>query len=299
MSDLAIVWFRRDFRLADHPALHHACSHHAQVLPVYIHDPNAMGDWSPGAATRWWLHHALADLARRIQDKGSTLIVRVGPAQEELNCLIDQTGASAVYWNRLYEPALVERDTQIKSALAARGLCIRSFRAAALFEPWELLKDDGSPYRVFTPFWRRMQKDWRAVHPAPEPERIEPPTSIPNSAWLDALQLRPTIRWDAGLAGRWQPTESGASEQLDAFLETTVVGYDQSRDRPDQRGTSSMSPYLHFGQISPTQIVHRLNQRGEVPLGTGALSFVRELAWREFSMLLLHHFPATPDQALV
>ena len=298
MSDLVIVWFRRDFRLADNPALDYARNHHEQVLPVYIHDPGAMGDWAPGVASRWWLHHALDELSQRLQDRGAPLTLRSGPAKVQLQQLIDSTGARAVYWNRLYEPALVERDTQIKSLLRGQGIEARSFRAAVLFEPWELLKDDGEPYRVFTPYWRRMQQDWRMLQAIPEPRKLAGPASRPDSESIESLDLLPKIDWGAGLAERWQPGELVAQHATIEFVDKAIHQYSDARNRPDQSGTSSLSPYLHFGQISPTQVVQFLSESGELPEGKGALSFVRELAWREFSIVLLHRFPESSDKPL-
>jgi len=298
MSDLAIVWFRRDFRLADHPALDHARSNHERVLPVYIHDPDAMGDWAPGEASQWWLHHALSDLTDRLEERGVQLVVRSGPAAEQLDQLLSSTGAAAVYWNRLYEPALVKRDTEIKSALKKQGIEVKSFRAAVLFEPWELLKDDGDPYRVFTPYWRRMQKGWRSVSTAPEPRELNGPEHAPESDSIASLKLLPELDWDKGLAERWQPGELAGRRQIRDFADDAIEAYSDARDRPAQPGTSSMSPYLHFGHISPAQIIEQLNEAGDLPDGKGALSYVRELAWREFSIVLLHHFPTTSDQPL-
>ena len=298
MSDLAIVWFRRDFRLADHPALGYAQKRHKQVLPVYIHDPEAMGDWAPGAASRWWLHHALNALSARLRDRGVPLTLRSGSTSNQLQRLVENTGACAVYWNRLYEPALVKRDTQIKSLLRGQGIEARSFRAAVLFEPWELVKDDGEPFRVFTPYWRRMQHEWRTTLGLTEPPELTGPASRPDSVSVASLDLLPKVNWDDGLAERWQPGEQAARRITRAFIDQPIHRYADARNRPDQRGTSSLSPYLHFGHISPAQVVNALSESGELPDGKGALSFVRELAWREFSIVLLHHFPDASDHPL-
>ena len=298
MSDLAIVWFRRDFRLADNPALDHARNHHDRVLPVYIHDPEVLGDWAPGAASRWWLHHALADLQDRLNDRGAPLVLRTGAAGEQLARLVDQTGACAVYWNRLYEPAIVERDRKIKAALKNRALEVGSFRAALLFEPWELLHGDDEYYKVFTPYWKRMQSAWRAVSSRPEPRELDGPASTPDSVSLDSLGLLPDVDWADGLRDRWEVGELAGRRRLDHFIENDVDRYESERDRPDRRGTSSMSPYLHFGHVSPVQVVEALEPSGELPGGKGPLGYVRELAWREFSTLLLFHEPYIPDRPL-
>lgn len=298
MSEAVIVWFRRDLRLADNPALDRARRDFTRVIPVYIHDPDAEAPWAPGAASRWWLHHGLAELRDRLADRGGRLVIRRGPAKRELDRLLEQTGASGVYWNRLYEPALVERDRTIKAHLKSRGVAARSFRAAMLFEPWELQKDDARPYQVFTPYWKRMQREWRGLQAHPEPRELEDASGSPESLKLADLQLLPRHDWGERLAGYWTPGELAARRQLNAFVEDGVTRYASARDRPDRQGTSCLSPYLHFGHVSPVQIVHALEPSGELPGGKGALALVRELAWREFSASLLHHEPRLADHPL-
>jgi len=297
MKDLAIVWFRRDFRLADNPALDYARKQHRQVIPLYIHDPEAEGDWAPGAASRWWLHHALADLARRLESRGSRLLLRHGPSAAALDLLLQQTGATAVYWNRRYEPAAIAQDREIKQSLKDRGAEVRSFRAAVLFEPWELLRDE-QPYKVFTPYWNRMQRDWRRAAPAPEPRELSPLPNTLRSEDLDALGLLPGHPWADSLARHWEIGELAARRRLERFIDEDLNRYVDARNRPDRSGTSRLSPDLHFGFLSPVQIVHAIDASGELPGGAGALGFVRELAWREFSTVLLHHFPELTERPM-
>ena len=298
MTDVALVWFRRDFRLADNPALDAARRRHERVVPVYVHDAGALGDWPPGAASRWWLYHALRDLDRRLRDRGARLVVRSGAALAALHELIEETGAGAVYWNRLYEPALVERDTAVKQDLRDRGIAATSCRAAVLFEPWELRKDGNEPYRVFTPYWRRMQKDWRVVATVPEPRELAGPARWPESTTIDALALLPEHDWDHKLEATWEVGELAGRRRLKHFIDDAVDGYERNRDRPDRAGTSALSPYLHFGHVSPAQIVEALEPSGELPGGEGPLSYVRELAWREFSIALLYRMPDLPTRPL-
>ncbi|MDX1624929.1 MAG: deoxyribodipyrimidine photo-lyase [Wenzhouxiangellaceae bacterium] len=297
MSDLAIVWFRRDFRLADNPALDAARSDFGRVLPVYVHDPEALGDWAPGAASRWWLHHALVDLRDRLSDRGAPLVIRSGGALVHLRDLVRKTGAKAVYWNRLYEPGYVERDKEIKSALSEEGVDVKSFRASVLFEPWELLHD-GKPYQVFTPYWKRTQKEWRPVSTRPEPRELAAPDDVPGGDAVEDLALLPDHDWGGKLAEAWEPGERAGRRRLEHFADEAVADYEKLRDRPAVDGTSRLSPYLHFGHVSPAQVVEALEPSGELPTGKGTLGFVRELAWREFSALLLFHAPRLPDRAL-
>ena len=150
-SPLSILWFRQDLRLADNPALIAAAAR-GQVLPVYIlADENAGAD-RMGAASRWWLHHALGALDQSLDGK---LYMARGDAKDILPALAARVGATAVFWNRAYEPWRIARDTALKSSLEESGIEAVSSNGALLWEPWEVLKQDGTPYKVFTPFYRR------------------------------------------------------------------------------------------------------------------------------------------------
>ena len=154
---VALVWMRRDLRLADNPALHAALAAGFQPLPVYIHAPHEESPWAPGAATRWWLHHSLAALDAELRALGSSLVLRQGDSAVELDRLIAESGAVAVYWNRLYDPAITRRDSAIKQSLRAHGLVAESHAGHLIAEPWEIRNGSGEPYRVFTPFWRTLK----------------------------------------------------------------------------------------------------------------------------------------------
>lgn len=292
-----LLWFRRDLRLADNTALHHALSDASRVISVYIHDPDEGGDWAAGAASRWWLHDSLAALGRSLRERGSRLILRQGPAAEVLPVLVEETGAAAVYWNRRYEPALQAADKALKAALTADGTQCRSFNAALLFEPWTVQTGAGGPYKVFTPFWRRCEQL------GVDQPLLTMPTSLPAvprglaSVALKELGLRPRVDWDRGLRASWIPGEAGAQDLLAAFAGEAAAAYPALRDRPDRSGTSRLSAALHFGELGPRQVVQALRSAaGGDSAGTEAV--IRQLGWREFACHVLFHFPHTPDQPL-
>jgi deoxyribodipyrimidine photo-lyase len=298
MASTAIVWFRRDLRLADNAALDRARRAHDRVVPVFVWDPAAEADWAPGAASRWWLHHALGDLDQRLRQRGSRLIVASGDTATELDRIRRVTGAEAIYWNRLYEPAFVERDRKLKSELRAAGTRAVSCAGALLFEPWDLLKSDGTPYLVFTPFWKQMQKRWLSPAAFAEPRSLQPPARWPASSALEELKLLPTRDWAEDFPDRWEPGELAARRRLDHFVENAVGAYEEGRDRPGSHGTSRLSAHLHFGELSPGQVVRALDEAGQLPVGTGRWAFLREIAWREFSAHLLFHHPSLPERPL-
>lgn len=295
----ALFWFRRDLRLTDNPGLHRAASECEQVIPIYLHAPHEEAPWSPGAASRWWLHHSLAALDGELRQRGSRLIVRRGDSLVTLRDLIRATGATAVYWNRLYEPAIIARDRAVKAALRADGVVAESHRAALLVEPWTLLKADETPYQVFTPFWKACLQQLPPAAPLPVPT-LPAPDRWPDSLPLAALELLPRVRWDEGLAAAWQPGEAGALARLDQFGETGLTGYARWRDWPGRDGVSRLSPHLHFGELGPRQIwAAAAAATGGDPLGDkGAETFLREIGWREFAHYVLYHWPHTPEQPL-
>lgn len=294
----ALVWLRRDLRLSDHPALAAACAAHERVLPVYIHSPGEEGEWAPGAASRWWLHRSLQSLDRALSERGGQLHLAAGDTLDELNRLIVRSGASAVYWTRCYEPALIERDSGIKAGLRERGIIVESHPGNLLLEPWRISSAGQRPYRVFTPFWRKLQSQLTTARPLPVP-RARHWARLPGSLPLDSLQLEPRIPWAQGLERSWRPGEAGARERLRRFGERALTGYAAGRDRPADPGTSRLSAHLHFGEITPRQIHHALRAhaaRAGRAGRAGVEAFLRELGWREFAHHMLYHFPGTCER---
>ena len=293
---VAIVWFRRDLRLTDNPALEEARATADAVVPVYVHAPEEDGAWRPGAASRWWLHHSLGSLAAGLERLGSRLVIRRGPSLESLLELAAETGASSVHWNRLYEPAAVARDTAVKAALSAEGLHAAPANGSLLFEPWAIRTGQGDPYRVFTPFWKNCTAALGEVGaPAAAPRRLGGGRHGLRTVPLGELELLPTVRWDSGIAAAWEPGEPGGLKALEDFVGGPLAAYRHARDRPDLAGTSRLSPHLHFGEVSPRQALAAARQS---PAQGGADAFVRELGWREFAHHLLFHYPHTVDLPL-
>ncbi|WP_018880471.1 deoxyribodipyrimidine photo-lyase [Thioalkalivibrio sp. ALE30] len=293
-----LVWLRRDLRLADQPALHAASERGGPVIPVFIHAPEDEAPWQPGAASRWWLHHSLQALDQDLSKNGSRLILRAGPALDTLRTLVRETGATAVYWNRLYDPARVLRDPEIKAGLRADGLEVHSFNAHLLVEPWEVETGQGRPYKVFTPFWKACLHRGIERDPLPAPMDLPAPEAWPASLRPEGLGLLPAIDWAGGLRAAWTPGEDAAHQRLTQFLDTALHAYASERDRPDHDGTSRLSPHLHFGELSPRQILRALRQTGLHPDHGGPEAFVRELGWRDFAHHVLYHFPHTPERPL-
>ena len=298
---VALVWFRRDLRLEDNPALTAAIAAHQRIVCAYIHAPDEEAPWAPGAASRWWLHHSLRALDRALAQRGVRLRISRGPTRSALEALVRQCGAEAVYWNRSYEPALIERDSALKQALRDAGVAAHSFNANLLIEPWKIQTGAGGPYKVFTPYWRKLRAQLVAQPPMPAPKRIAS-HDIPGGIELDSLRLLPVIRWDSEFPSHWQPGEDGAQALLQRFCAEALQDYPSGRDRPDRDHTSRLSPHLHYGEIGPRQIAWALEElareRGSGQGSAPAEAYIRELGWRDFSHHLLYHFPHTAERNL-
>ena len=289
-----LLWFRRDLRLTDNPALDWAARTGRAVIPVFLLDDDQPGNRPLGGASRWWLHGSLDGLRTALAALGSRLTLRRGAADTVLSQLVHETGATDIVWNRLYDPDAVQRDKRIKTRCAEAGLSVRSFNAALLFEPWTIRTGQGSPYRVFTPFWRRcLQEGFDGATDGPS--ALPAPAAWPASEALDDWRLRCSIPdWAAGLRAAWQPGEAYARKRLDAFLADRLGSYHEDRDLPGATGTSRLSPHLHFGEIGPRQIAAALEG---IP-GRGRDAFLREVGWREFSHHLLFHHPEMASASL-
>ena len=297
----AVVWFSKDLRLEDNPALYHAVDRHDVVIPVFIWAPEEDGAWPPGDARRWWLHYALQALGTALQDQGLRLVLRAGSSLEALRDVIKETGADAVYWNKRYEPALRQRDRHLAEALREDGVVCDAFEGAILHDPERVQTGRGGPYRVFTPFWKKLQRVLCVPPPLPTPRLVwtKAPQAWPASLHLDALGLLPTVDWAEGLRSTWTPGEQAARQRLRRFLDDTLLDYATLRDRPDIDGTARLSPYLCYGELSPRQVWHAVKEgRQKPPMNEAAEVFLRQIAWREFAYHLLYHYPETPTVPL-
>lgn len=283
----SIVWFRRDLRLADNRALSAAAAGGGPVIPLFILDSATE---PPGAAPRWRLGLALERLGADLAARGSSLVLRRGPALEALRALVAETGARAVHWTRLHDPASVARDTEVKAALRAAGIEARSHPGHLLFEPQTVATAAGTPFRVFTPFWKAVTGR-EVPAPLPAPARLPAPAAWPASDRLADWRLGAAMnRGAAVVRPHLAVGEAAAGERLAAFLAGGIARYGVDRDRPDLPGTSRLSENLAWGEISVATVWHAaLRARAEG--AAGAPHFLRELGWRDFAWHLAFHTP--------
>ncbi|MEO3414112.1 deoxyribodipyrimidine photo-lyase [Roseovarius sp. CAU 1744] len=286
-SKPTILWLRRDLRLGDHPALLQACGRGGPVIPVFIRDDNVDG---LGAAPKWRLGLSLRVLSEALERKGSRLILRSGPAGDVLERLIAETGADSVIWTRLYDPASIKRDTDIKAGLKAQGICAQSVGGHLLFEPWTVETGQGGYYKVYTPMWNAV-KDRDVPAPEAAPRAIPAPENWPASDDLEGWRLGAAMQRGAAVVSGWQrPGEACAEDRLAWFTGDGIEDYGQARNLVAVDGTSGMSEYLSLGEISPRTCWHA--GLGALHRGAkGAEKWLKELVWREFAYHLMYHTP--------
>ena len=281
----ALVWFRRDLRLSDNPALETAVASGRPVAALFVLDRGGGDPRAPGEASLWWLDRSLRALAADLKARGVGLVLRQGDPAEVVPEVAREIDAALVAWNRVAGTADAEAAVQV----ALGGVEARSFNGSLLLDPERFTSKSGDGYRVFTPFWRAalVALDEREPMPAPAPGRMAGAPALPSEEIAD-WRLSPTAPdWSEGFHD-WTPGEAGAQARLEAFLDGGLADYVEGRDRPAEAVTSRLSPHLAWGEISPTQVFAAARRLGH----TGARAkFLSELGWREFAHHLLHRRP--------
>ena len=283
----ALWWIRRDLRLGDNQALAAALAAAGQVVPVFVLDPALLASPYTGDKRLAFLFDGLRSLDADLRQRGSRLVLRQGDPVDELARLRDETGAEAIFAEADVTPYARRRDERM-----AAQLPLRLARGLTAQRPSAVVKDDGSPYTVFTPFSKR----WLSL-PLPAPADLLPaPERIATPAGLDSLPLPHAPARPAGVP--FPAGEAEAQRRLAAFVEgdqAAITRYREDRNRPDLEGTSRLSPYLRFGMISARQAVvasrtARLAARTSDAC-YGSDTWLSELIWREFYVAILYHFP--------
>jgi deoxyribodipyrimidine photo-lyase len=278
----ALVWFRRDLRLHDHPALRAALDEHERVVPVFCLDDALLhGRHASGPRTQFLLE-CLTQLDGALRERGSGLVIRHGPAERELAALAEQISARALHFTREATPYARARGTRVRKALGPAGVQLHGHPGlSAIDEVGALRTQAGRPYTIFTPFHRAWERE-------PRREVLDAPRELPPLPSRLAKGRVPSLG-SLGLAQEVRDPprggESHARKRLARFLKDDVRGYGQGRDALGEETTSRLSPYLHLGCVSPREVEARL------PRGAGAEAFRRQLCWRDFHHHVIRHFP--------
>ncbi len=290
---VALYWFRQDLRLADNPALWSAVQENTAFIPIYIFDEDIA--WSLGRAQHWWLHHSLKSLQNELLRQKIVLVLRKGQALPIITEIVQSHAISSVYWNRCYEPARRKLDDKIHALLIGKGIAVHRFNGSLLHEPSDIFNQKKNYFKVFSPYWRNCitRDNIRALFPVPTFKK----TVVIASDSLKKWNLLPkSPDWTQGFAKKWRPGEANAHRLLKDFLANDLQGYEHNRDCPYLRGASHLSPYLHFGEISPVQIWYAVQDimcHGQSKFRS-AERYLMELGWREFAYYWLFHFPDFP-----
>lgn len=292
MGTMVIIhWFRQDLRLSDNPALFDAAAK-GLLIPIYILDDVNSDRYKMGAASRCWLHQSLIALNSSLNGQ---LLVFSGDPKIILSELIEKYNVGAVNWNRCYEPWRIARDTQIKQDLQSKGIVVNTFNGLLLWEPWEVLKSDKTPYRVFTPFYHNgCLKAIAPRVPLDRPNQIRfffnDQQSTQSS--IEKLELLPRKSWGSEIISNWRIGELAGQQQLADFMADAISDYKEGRDFPAKNAVSKLSTYLHFGELSPNQVWYASHAQFAE---NNFEAFKRQIAWREFSYNLLYYNPGLPE----
>ncbi len=296
----AILWIRNDFRLHENPALTEAASFD-ELIPVYIWDEGNSNPWRPGEASKWWLHQTLKIFQKRLAELGSDLILLKGSPHEQLLHIAKKSGATAILWNCSYDPSESNIVKAVQKALHLK-VDLQWFQGNILCSPEELCKKDGSPYLVYTPFWRNFLAKY-SVTAATKSKKLPPlPKEFRAIEFcVEDLNLLSHLSWHEAFHKYWKPGEEEALKKVRNFFKKNLNKYDSYRNLPDTEGTSMLSPHFHFGEIHPQQVLRMIaDEYGDLKKirDPNIIQFMKEILWREFSYHLLQHFPKTPNQPL-
>ncbi|CAH9116003.1 unnamed protein product [Cuscuta epithymum] len=304
-----IVWFRRDLRIEDNPALATA-ARDGSVYPVFIWCPKEEGQFYPGRVSRWWLKQSLIHLDQSLQSLGAELVfIRADSTLDALLQCITSIQATKVVYNHLYDPISVVRDHKIKQRLEELGYSVQSYNAELLNEPWEVYNEDGKVYTEFDAFWQKClhQTKEQSVSHLP-PWRLTPAQGSVRKFSIEELGLEnETEKSSNALLGRgWSPGWSNADNALTDFIEHHLLEYSTKRHRVGGNSTSLLSPHLHFGELSVRKVYHSVHMKRLVWVKEGnstgrdsATLYLKAIGLREYSRYICFNFPFLHERSLL
>jgi len=302
-----LIWFQRDLRIHDHPGLRYAIEKRQPIIAVYIYSPKEDAPWADGAASRWWLHHSLQKHAEQLESLNIKLHYFKADSVEKIQKFTQAHQVDTVIWTNRHEPHRKLLEDKLEQTLSTDNIDVKRFKDELLGNPDVFLTaSKQTPYRVFTPFYRKLRRELTLSTMLPssvfrDDTNTDSSAVLKDSQTLQHLQLLDKHHWHKKLHTHWTPGETEAQRKLDCFVASILIDYDKQRDFPATKGTSGLSPHLHFGEISPRQIVNTLapliDFEGGV-IAQAAESFLRQLIWREFARYILWHFPETVNQPM-
>ena len=287
-KNIGIFWFRQDLRIQDNLALYEIAKECEYIVPIYIYDDNL----HIGSASKWWLEKSLNSLNDSLNHKKSKLFYFKGSPEDIILNIISQLNITHIFWNRLYDSYSIKRDSEIKKKLISKKILCKSYRGSVIKEPWNIKNKSGSFFKVFTPFWNSCLDEMHEIKLLDSQIKIKLPNNLNlNNIEIKNIKLFPQkSNWIKMLNECWDPGEKKAIKILNDFKKNSLNNYDEGRDRPDQNFTSKLSPYLHFGEISPERIYKEIFDQ-KIQKNSSKKKYLAEIGWREFSYNLIYHYP--------
>ncbi|MBA2792791.1 MAG: deoxyribodipyrimidine photo-lyase [Thermoleophilaceae bacterium] len=279
----SIVWFRRDLRVHEHPALRAALDGSERVVPVFCLDDRLIhGRHASGPRTQFMLE-CLTDLDASLRERGTGLVLRHGPAERELPALAEEVGAGQVHFTADVTPFSRARGETTGRALRDAGVELCPHPGLCVADaPGEIRTKNGKPYTVFSPFWRSWKEEPRR-DVAGAPRKMP---ALPSALDVGKIPILEELGLEQEVPGPASGGESEGRKLMNAWLRSGVEGYGAGHDAMDREGTSRLSPYLRFGCVSARELEDR------APAGEAGDAFRRQLCWRDFYQQAILHFPA-------
>ena len=287
MSSTGIFWIREDFRIENNPALSFATQNHDNVIALYIYNNNDFDN--KREAQKWWVFKSLETLKKELSDYKINLEIVKGD-ELEIFSKLNKKDTLSVYWNKIYEPDVIAKGKKIRDLFIKNEINYKYFKGNILNEFQEITKNDGTPFKVFTPFWRNAEQVYLNQPPSKNyivKKKIKKIKIFKKC--IEPIDILPKKNWYKKFEKYWKVSENDSKKILKNLIENKIKDYGTSRDIPSIEGTSKLSPYIKHGQIHVGSIWKKCSEIKSK--GIGYRKYINELGWREFSHSLINYFP--------
>ncbi|MDC1159144.1 deoxyribodipyrimidine photo-lyase [Candidatus Pelagibacter sp.] len=287
MTKKAIVWIREDFRIDENEALAYATQNHEFVSALYIY--NSKNFDKKREAQKWWLSKSLENFNLDLKKLNILLEIQSGDELEVLSS-IKKNDDVTIYWSKVYEPDVINKGKKIRDIFIKNEISYKYFKGNILLEFQDMTKDDGTPYKVFTPFWKKTEQRYISKTPSKNLKiKIKKKRVNIFKKSISTKEILPKNNWYKKFEKYWNPSEQEAKKYLQELIKNKIEDYGETRDIPSVSGTSQLSPFLKFGQIH-VETIWKKCQNIEIKK-IGYRKYINELGWREFSHSLINYFP--------
>ena len=284
-KNTGLVWLKEDFRLKRNNALADATKNHNNVVVFYLYKPNK---FKLQEAQRWWVSKSLEDFKTRLKPLNINLeIIKADSYKYFFEKLFTKKNYS-IYWNKTYEPNYLKFDEFLAKKFETNKIDFHIYKGNILNEINEIKKNDGTPFKVFTPYWRSAEKFY--LEKVPSKDRKISKCLKKVSFFKESInekEIYPSKGWSKKFEKYWSPSEESALKELKNFVSSRVKEYSEARNYPNKSGTSKLSPYIKHGQLHVETIWEECNKIKNL----GANKFLAEIGWREFNHSLINYFP--------